>query len=352
MEKGRQAEKGIPLREGLKIRHYIMNLIYRHPDETVMIPSSKEFAAMFGVARSTVTLVLKDLCDEGYLEGRRGIGTFTRHVNFIPERGRMTPLIGLLAGDGKYFYYPHQVWSVMAACGTELTGNGLNVRPITLGGSDDDEISNELLHQYLDGLIWLDSSPRRLPLIRELKSSGLKVIIQLGSNMDDNYADIDNFAYDLHTAGRETGRILLAEKRSRLVFVFENPLTASLLSGIREAYDAAGVPLEVSTFDWSQPEVFKEIGERLPELNPDAIYIHGKHYASMAEIISQQNIDTGKSCRLIAESHAVDASFSGITLQFPFEQAGQAMGARMRELLNHSDARPRQVRLPVTVKLI
>ena len=53
-----QESKKIPQKEGLKIRHYIMNLIYRHPEESVMIPSSKELAKMFGVARSTVTLEL------------------------------------------------------------------------------------------------------------------------------------------------------------------------------------------------------------------------------------------------------------------------------------------------------
>ena len=79
--------KKTPQKEGLKIRHYIMNLIYRHPKESVMIPSSKELAKMFGVARSTVTLELKALVAEHYLEGKRGIGTFTRHLNFIPVCG-------------------------------------------------------------------------------------------------------------------------------------------------------------------------------------------------------------------------------------------------------------------------
>lgn len=43
-------EPGIPLREGLKIRHYIFNLVLRHPGESVKVPSSWELAKHFGIA--------------------------------------------------------------------------------------------------------------------------------------------------------------------------------------------------------------------------------------------------------------------------------------------------------------
>lgn len=45
--------RGRPVQESLKIRHYVMNLIYTHPGEAVMLPSSVELSRMFGVARST-----------------------------------------------------------------------------------------------------------------------------------------------------------------------------------------------------------------------------------------------------------------------------------------------------------
>ena len=97
-----EQESKTRLRESVKIRHYIMNLIYRHTNENMLIPGSNELAAMLGVGRATVTRVLKNLVETGYLEGRRGIGTFTKIQNFIPVHGEMPPLVGLLAGDGKY----------------------------------------------------------------------------------------------------------------------------------------------------------------------------------------------------------------------------------------------------------
>jgi len=103
--------------------------------------------------------VLKSLTEEGYLEGRRGIGTFTLPQNFIPGEGNMPPLIGLLAGDGKYFYYPYQVWGIMASCGLVLTRGGCNVRPLNLIGADDETRFAEISRQYLDGLIVLDIPP-------------------------------------------------------------------------------------------------------------------------------------------------------------------------------------------------
>ena len=81
--------RGRPVQESLKIRHYVMNLIYTHPGEAVMLPSSVELSRMFGVARSTVTLVLQALTREGYIEGRRGVGTFTKcNGTFFPTAGK------------------------------------------------------------------------------------------------------------------------------------------------------------------------------------------------------------------------------------------------------------------------
>lgn len=113
--------RGRPVQESLKIRHYVMNLIYTHPGEAVMLPSSVELSRMFGVARSTVTLVLQALTREGYIEGKRGIGTFTKcNGTFFPDR-RKAPLVGLLYGDGKFFFYEYSAWSLLSCTGRSLT---------------------------------------------------------------------------------------------------------------------------------------------------------------------------------------------------------------------------------------
>ena len=74
---------GTAAREGVRIRHYIVSLRYRNPGKAFRIPTSVELAKMFGVARSTVTLELKALTEDGIIIGKRGaaikrIGTEAR----------------------------------------------------------------------------------------------------------------------------------------------------------------------------------------------------------------------------------------------------------------------------------
>lgn len=342
--------KKTPQKEGLKIRHYIMNLIYRHPEESVMIPSSKELAKMFGVARSTVTLELKALVAEHYLEGKRGIGTFTRHLNFVPVCGTMPPLVGLLAGDGKYFYYPHQVWAVLTYCGLALTEQGINIRPLNLYGVGNGELSEELGNMYLSGLVWLDINPKRFPMIRSLEAKGIPVTSQIASGERDGFEGIDCCRFDLYSAGVEVGNILLREKRRTLFFLFENDMTREFLDGIRHAYRDAEIKLDCKCFFWDQPDVFAQVETELEKTVPDAVYVHGEHLATVRHILEKLKISA--QTRLIAEAHAMHAEdFHGILLEFPFKELGLRMAQQMTDRLNGKSG-PRQSCLNITIKQV
>ena len=61
------------MKETLKIRHYVMGILYHAGNTSVQIMSSRELAAHFGIARSTVSLALKELVDDGFLIPKRGI---------------------------------------------------------------------------------------------------------------------------------------------------------------------------------------------------------------------------------------------------------------------------------------
>jgi len=339
-----------PMRESVKIRHYIMNLIYRHPNEKMLIPGSNELAAMFGVGRATVTRVLKSLIEEGYLEGRRGIGTFTLRQNFCPVENEMPPLIGLLAGDGKYFYYPHQVWGIMASCGLTLTSGGCNVRPLSLTGADDETRFAEISRQYLDGLVMLDVPPERIGLIRRLRNeSGLKAVIQVSCRFDADLSGVDSFCFDFYQAGVEVGTRLLAEGRGSLWFVFLNPVTRMLLDGIRSAYASAGKSLTVKSFTWETPDVFDEIRTALQDSVPDALYVHSEHWAALRGILAAAGVDVNRRCRLIAESYAVRGTYRGFLLDIPFEELGDEIGTRMMKLFKSGQPDPVARRLPIRI---
>ncbi|OPZ70227.1 MAG: DNA-binding transcriptional repressor LldR [Firmicutes bacterium ADurb.Bin467] len=92
--------------ESGKIRFYIMGLIYRYGNRSVRVPSSVELAERFGVARRTARLALEGLVREGWLIGRRGLGTYTNPARtFFSDPQISIPLVGLIYGRGDNFYY-------------------------------------------------------------------------------------------------------------------------------------------------------------------------------------------------------------------------------------------------------
>ena len=73
----------------MQVRRYVMDLIYQYAGEAVRLPSNKDLADELGIARSTAQLELKLLLKEGFLETRRGVGTFTdlrKHVSGSADR--------------------------------------------------------------------------------------------------------------------------------------------------------------------------------------------------------------------------------------------------------------------------
>ena len=104
-------KQGKGMKETLKIRHYVVGELYHAGERSVQIMSSRNLAKQFGMARSTVSIALKELIEQGYLIPVRGKGNFTNPRKImIPLPGRMPPLILLIHSDGRSFYYGKQEW--------------------------------------------------------------------------------------------------------------------------------------------------------------------------------------------------------------------------------------------------
>lgn len=344
--------RGRPVQESLKIRHYVMNLIYTHPGEAVMLPSSVERSRMFGVARSTVTLVLQALTREGYIEGKRGIGTFTKcNGTFFPDR-RKAPLVGLLYGDGKFFFYEYSAWSLLSCTGRSLTRSLRMVRHLSLVSMSDDEMFDEIRSQYLDVLVWFNASETRLPLIRRLEEAGI-LIVTCGELPEE--AAVDNFRFDLHGSGREMGLRLLAEGRRRVFFAVENDASRSRLRGFEDAYREAGRKLDLHAFrEEPSSSVFDQVAAKLEAgVIPDAFYTHGEYLSGILELLKMHHVDTVSQCRMLAEFHTVHTpEFCGIVSEVPFEELGDRIARRVSERLADASAPPVHVSLPVPLKVL
>ena len=129
--------------ETQKIRHYIMNLLYRSAGRQTMIPSSRELAVQFGVSRTTVRVVLEKLTAEEYLVVKRGIGTFTNPFALQPGCFGKEALIGLKSGHGDSFFYAPPEARAVAFMLETAAECGFNSRLLSAGCDDEREAKVE-----------------------------------------------------------------------------------------------------------------------------------------------------------------------------------------------------------------
>ena len=57
----RKASTDSSITQQMRIRYYVMNLIYRSSGKSVRVPSTRELSRRFGIARSTVQLAFEKL---------------------------------------------------------------------------------------------------------------------------------------------------------------------------------------------------------------------------------------------------------------------------------------------------
>lgn len=323
-------EPGIPLREGLKIRHYIFNLVLRHPGESVKVPSSWELAKYFGIARSTVTLAYKDLMKEGILVGRPGIGTFLapRYSQGLGNSGTTYPLIGLLTNLGNNLCYGSHQWGLMAAAGNSLTfGDVCQIRPVTLSGNIE-TLKHELDQNYLDALVWITPPENQSPLLQEISQTLPTVIL---GRPEEN---VNSIVLDYEEESYQNGKKLLAEGRKKFWAVNMSGAEYYIL-GFRRAYAEAGIELDDRfIFEPANQQMEKLANTLEAGYRPDALLLHSNRRQEIIELLQQAGIDLKQECRVLSNIAAAKIpGFAGWCHDVPYEEFGQAAAEIIFRLL-------------------
>jgi DNA-binding LacI/PurR family transcriptional regulator len=327
---------------GLKVRHYILDLLYQHPGEAIKIPSSIKLAAMFGVARSTVTLVLKDLIRRGYLKGKKGVGTFACYSGFSFPDEKPTPMIGMILGDGKLYFHDAFTWRLPAYAGIELTRKNYSLRYLSLNGDSEGEVFEEIGQQRLDGLVWLipGMAQAKTRLFERLQSAGIALVVVQFDAI--SYPKrISSVLFDFYGAGVALGKALIKENRRSLFFLFENSSTTTRLKGIRDAFRNAGVTLKAHVFTYTFHESFRQLEEALVAGNvPDAIFVFGEHTSTVLRLLGKHHVDMVSRCRILSESHRLVSEMlttpiPSIAMEIPFGKLGEHVATLMEEGLRH-----------------
>lgn len=328
------------MKETLKIRHYVIGVIYHAGDRSVQIMSSRNLARQFGMARSTVSIALKELIDQGYLIPVRGKGNFTNPQKLMtPLSGKMPPLILLIHSDGRSFYFGSQEWESISTIGKAVTDAGCFFRQLTLTSTGEEELFREILGAQADGLIWIDSLSGSDTLLRRLSESGLPVISDSAS-----VSSVNTVVFDTRSACRKIGERLARERKTNLLYCLGEWYRENDFPPIREAFAEAGVPLHVTFCDGSEGPLEQEVLTRyLLEKKWDAVFSQPQQIPLLEQIIAHLEMEPPE---LLSRLRLKNTREETLEFRFPFRERAEKTVKRMMELLE-GDSRVRHIQLPM-----
>lgn len=337
----------VGISEYMRIRRYVMNLILRADGKAAQIPTIQELSEKFGVSRPTVSKAMKELTSEGYIIGKRGIGTFTNPARrAIVAIGKKLPLVGIMISDGLNVHLDKYIGCALAEILKQVVFVPAIAHLVTVGTSDPEQAVKEILDEQLDALVVFGSN-RFTP---QLRATGLPVIVS------DYRPRIPGSVYfDYEGWGYRCGKQLLKENRRNIVFLHDQTPWNVSFPGIRRAYQEAGVPLNENLF-------LKDFQNSLNELKNiinygikvdavcDTLLVNNE----VTELLMKLDPGLAETCAIIhnAASEPQNNGFHEICYDIPFAAFAAEVADLLKLQLKNNDAGQdiRKVDLPMVIR--
>ncbi len=329
------------MKETLKIRHYVVGMIYHAGERSVQIMSSRNLAEHFGMARSTVSIALKELVEEGYLIPVKGKGNFTNPRKMMtPFPGKMPPLILLIHNDGRSFYYGSQEWESISTIGKAVTDAGYYFRQLTLTSTKEEELFEEIRGAQGDGLIWVDRLTYSESLLRRLSDSGLPVICD-----DRRIRSVNSVVFDTASACRKIGRRLAQDRKANILYALGDWYRENDLPSIQKGFfECCGSPMNIAFADvpeeMTQPD---QLYHALLRKKWDAVFTYPQRLPLLQSACRQLGIEMPEP---LFRLHLRNTPEGAEEFYFPFRERAETTVQRMTELLN-GDREIKQILVPM-----
>ena len=318
-----------PVSEYLRIRRYVLTLCQKANGQALLLPSIKELAEQFHVSTPTVSRAMKELTEERYVIGKRGIGSFVNPEN-VPRYLRNLPTIGILIGDGRMLHYNSYHSRLLASQMVAFSDLPALVHLVFLNSVHPDIVYREIINEKLDVLVWDGCGETRLPIAERLSENGLRVI--LSEDLSDTYLPKVFVNYD--SVGYECGKRLIREGRRNVVFLAASRWGGTLPQ-LSRAYEEEGLKLNSNLFLPNVDTCLDEL-DKLFSLNVpiDAVYcpiLGGEAWNRMKE----KRIDP-EAVRVVANDLDLVniPDFRGIHYMIPFEELSRRLAGHIRDVLN------------------
>lgn len=329
------------MRETLKIRHYVVGVMYHAGERSVQIMSSRDLAKYFNMARSTVSIALKELVEQEYLVPVKGKGYFTNPQKIMtPIPGKMPPLILLIHGDGRNFYYGAQEWESISTVGKAVTDAGFYFRQLPLSSTGEDELFDEIRGAQADGLIWIDRLRYHEPLLKRLTEYGLPVICDhLGST------SVNTVVFDTPSACRKIGERLVQERMTNILYCLGQWHRENDLPYILEPFSKAGLKVNLEFVNNEGLADRNKMTQGLLRRKWDAVFSQPAHVPLLNDAIRLTGIPPPE---LLERLYLCNTPERQEKFCFPFRKRAEAAVQRMTELLN-GDHSVKQIIIPMEI---
>ncbi len=321
----------------MRVRQYVMDLIFQESGKAVRLPSNEDLAKEIGIARSTVQLGVKSLIQEGYLETKPGIGTFT--VPQIKLSSTKIPLIALLDGDGKIFYQQYYSYALRSHIGMELCCRSMAVQDIRLYSERENDLFEELRSIRCDAFVCLSPPKSYYEILRKLSSFRPLVVV------DRTIPGITCVEIDRYEKGRFLGKLLLQEKRTLPLFSQGERYFKTNFQGCKDVFADAGIKLPDSLFFPNNQNASKKVEAALQKgFRPNAAVLSLETTDEITALLRKYRIDLNRDCRLYTFMY-IPPSISEpvIQIEFPFREYGIQVAETVKRMLANPGSPPQEI---------
>lgn len=233
-----------PVAEYMKIRRYMLNFVEQAGEKSVQAPTILELSRKFGVSRPTVSKAMKMLTDDGYIIGRPGLGAFTNPAKINRLQVTKYKNVALIVGDGMMVHFEPYNLELLGRIGIGIARRNFKLTLIQLPTHQPEEAADEVAATPCDILLWITPPEELFPAIRQLRERGKRIVVLV----NDPACKDGNLYFDYESFGYRIGKKLLAEGRSKVVYLLNTANWSRPLAGLQKAYREAGIELDPSLF--------------------------------------------------------------------------------------------------------
>lgn len=342
-----------PVSEYMKIRRYILNIIHRNPGESVRIPTMVELSEQFNVSIPTVNKALKALTKDGYIIGRRGIGSFTNpnireKISYSLEKEK--PLIGIILFDGMTAHFEAYSSRILSKLMEEVTILPGLVYQISLSSRDPDLVLKQLEHEQVDGLLWYSPREKMIPVCKRLAAKNFPIVV-----MDEEIDNVNSVSFNHPKTVRRCSEMLLEKGHRNIVFYPYTPAQEDQVNALRMVYQNAGIKLDEKLFLKDKCTLQEKLTEIISSGKTiDAIYGPMLLENEVEDFLLSLNPEIFKTCTIVNPGFSLPSQnpFHRISYDYSFSDlAKKAVEVLQAQMNQEENVEIRQEKIDIPLKI-